>query len=186
MQNPKLTKTSKFIDKLLPYIIYLFCNFLVLFFFYLIMTKVVYRPLERNDEVEEVIKDTVVDRSHIYEDIEFSEEALKLYLKDINIKFPEVVLAQAKLESGNFKSKLFIEHNNMFGMRVAKQRPTLADDKNTGYASYQHWRSSVLDYAYYQSRYLKQYNTKEKYLNRLGQVYAEDPNYVSKLKILMN
>lgn len=182
MQKQNVTRTYKLINKLLPYIIYIGLNSLLLLFFYLIMTKVI-KPLERNDVIKtEVVKDTVSKRNHIYKVEEFSEEALKSYLLEVNVKYPDIVLAQAKLESGNFKSELFLKHNNMFGMRIAKQRPTLAKDKGTSYASYYHWKSSVLDYALYQSRYLKQYNTKDKYLERLGQTYAEDVNYISKLK----
>ena len=41
----------------------------------------------------------------------FSEEALIRLLKDCNIKCPHIVLAQAKLESGGFKSKIFKQNN---------------------------------------------------------------------------
>lgn len=52
------------------------------------------------------------------------------------------IVAQAKHESGNFKSKLFREHNNAFGMRFPRVRPTTAAhggacaEGKTGYASY--------------------------------------------------
>jgi hypothetical protein len=37
----------------------------------------------------------------------FSEELLKDYIQKLNIAFPEMVFAQAKLESNNFKSRVF-------------------------------------------------------------------------------
>jgi uncharacterized FlgJ-related protein len=55
---------------------------------------------------------------------EFSEDLLKEYILELNLRFPEVVLAQAKLESGNFTSRAFREQNNLFGMHVARSRPT--------------------------------------------------------------
>lgn len=192
MQKPKDTKTFKIADKYLVYLLYIGVNFLFFFFLYLLFTHVIHRPLEGNDVINDVINDTIikqdiiVDRSHIFEVEDFSEDRLKSYLLEVKVKFPEIVLAQAKLESANFKSELFVNHNNMFGMRIANSRPTLGENKGTGYASYYDWKSSVLDYTLYQSRYLKQYNTKDKYLERLGQVYAEDPNYVSKLRKLIN
>ena len=60
----------------------------------------------------------------------FSEEALVNLMRNSNIKYPHIVLAQAKLESGGFKSKIFKQNHNMFGMRLPKQRPT-TDRKST-------------------------------------------------------
>jgi flagellum-specific peptidoglycan hydrolase FlgJ len=39
-----------------------------------------------------------------------------------------------------------------------------------------------MDYALYASSYLKELNTEDKYFQYLSQNYAEDPNYVSKLR----
>ena len=43
----------------------------------------------------------------IREEKEFSEEKLIEKIHRLNFKFPHIVLAQAKLESGNFKSAIF-------------------------------------------------------------------------------
>ena len=45
----------------------------------------------------------------------FSEKALIELLKDCNMKYPHIVLAQAKVESGHFKSRIFRQNNNLFG-----------------------------------------------------------------------
>ena len=50
----------------------------------------------------------------------FSEDALITLFKECNIRYPHIVLAQAKLESGNFTSKVFRQNHNMFGMRKAR------------------------------------------------------------------
>ena len=47
----------------------------------------------------------------------FTEKKLVELLKDCNFKYPYIILAQAKLESGNFTSSLFRSNNNMFGMK---------------------------------------------------------------------
>jgi hypothetical protein len=52
----------------------------------------------------------------------FSEEELIQLIKDLNMKFPHIVLAQAKLETGNFDSNIFKENNNLFGMKQARIR----------------------------------------------------------------
>ena len=118
----------------------------------------------------------------IQEHNQFSEDRLIDKLKELNVKFPYIALAQAKLETGNFTSKVFREGNNLFGMREAKQRITTAKGTENNHAYYYSWGESVLDYSFYQCRYLSNINTEEQYFQYLSQSYAENPNYVSILK----
>ena len=118
----------------------------------------------------------------IQEHNKFSEDKLIEKLKELNVKFPYIVFAQAKLETGNFTSKIFRENSNCFGMREAKQRITTAKGTEHNHAYYASWGESVYDYAFYQCRYLSGINTEEQYFQYLSQSYAENPNYVSILK----
>ena len=43
----------------------------------------------------------------------FSEEKLIALMKELNIKFPHIVMAQSKLETNNFKSAIFKENHNL-------------------------------------------------------------------------
>jgi hypothetical protein len=113
---------------------------------------------------------------------EFSENKLISNIDKLNFKFPHIVYAQSLIETGNFTSKIFKENNNLFGMREAKVRLNLAIGTQHSHAYYDSWESSLLDYALYASSYLKDINTEEKYFDYLGKNYAEDPNYVSKLR----
>ena len=133
---------------------------------------------------KEELRTRVVEREVelLFKKEEFSEEAFINYLRDINIRFPEVVYAQAYLESGGFKSEIFKVNNNLFGMKVAKQRPTTALMLDRNHAVYDHWKSSVIDYALYQSHYLRAVKGRDEYINTIGRVYAEDPNYLGKVK----
>ena len=115
----------------------------------------------------------------------FSEEKLINYLIEINIKFPEIVLAQAKLESSNFTSDIFLENHNFFGMKCAKKRAYLHKGSNRGHAKYDRWEDCVIDYALYQATYLSGVKTKEEYFEYLSRYYAEDPTYVTQLKSIM-
>ena len=110
----------------------------------------------------------------------FSFSAFKQFILDCNIKFPEIVLAQAIQES-KFNSKIWIENNNPFGLKVAKSRNTTAIGVNRGHAKFKNWKMAVLDYAYMQAVYARKVNTTEQYFEYLKQ-YAEDPGYVAKLK----
>jgi uncharacterized FlgJ-related protein len=113
---------------------------------------------------------------------EFSEEKLIEKITELNFRFPHIILAQAKLESGHFKSTIFLENNNMFGMKEAKLRANLAKGTNRGHAYYETWQESVIDYALYYSSYLRSIKTEGEYFEYLRQNYAEDPTYVQRLK----
>jgi hypothetical protein len=116
---------------------------------------------------------------------EFSEEKLIGVLTDLNIKFPHIVLAQSKLETGQFKSNIFKENHNLFGMKEAKIRVNLAKGTQYGHAFYNNWIESVYDYAFYQSTYLSRIKTEEQYFEYLDQSYAEAENYVEALKVII-
>jgi uncharacterized FlgJ-related protein len=113
---------------------------------------------------------------------EFSEQKLIEKINQLNFKYPHIILAQAKLESGNFKSTIFLENNNLFGMREAKLRVNLAKGTNRQHAYYDSWQESVYDYALYYSTYLYKIKTEGEYFEYLRQNYAEDLTYVQRLK----
>lgn len=113
-------------------------------------------------------------------------ENLYEQIKKYNIKFPDVVFAQAVLETGHFTSYLFRSANNLFGMKKPSVRETLAlKDKNAkGFAVFSDWTMSVNDYLLWQEHVLKnnKIQTKQQYLTLLDRIYAEDKKYV----ILLN
>ena len=113
---------------------------------------------------------------------DFTEEKLADLLKKLKIQYPEIVLAQARLESGGYKSRIFRENHNLFVMKEAVRRINTAQGTQYNHAYYEHWRESVYDYAFYQCRYMGQVRSREEYFNLLSQSYAEDPVYVTKLK----
>jgi|ERR1035437_1497586 uncharacterized FlgJ-related protein len=118
---------------------------------------------------------------------EFSKEKLKDYLTELNVKCPEIVMAQAEIESGHFTSRIFKENNNLFGMKEAGiGRPCTAKGTANNHAYYDTWKECVQDYAFYQAAYLKSIKTQEQYLQYLGENYAEDSNYVSKIRAQIN
>ena len=138
-----------------------------------------------NETVNKIININQVDTTIIVPSKKFSEDALIELLKDCNMKYPYIVLAQAKIESGRFTSKVFKQNNNMFGMRKARQRITSAQGEKNTYAFYRDWMECVYDYAMYQSTVMDGISSEEEYFIKLGERYAEDPGYVSKLKDLI-
>ncbi len=96
------------------------------------------------------------------------------------IQHKDIVFNQAKIESGNFTSKIFQEQNNTFGMRCPKQRPTTSIGCNKGYAVYETVYYSVVDYWIWQQIFAKN-KSREQYLAYLSRVYATDKNYINKI-----
>ena len=126
-----------------------------------------------NKSVEDITKEQII------QEISF-EDSVYNYILELNIQHPEVVLRQARTESGNFKSRVFLENNNMFGMKIPSKRPNMVSGSNRGYAVYNNWQESVIDYALYQV-YSGKNLSKEDYINMLNNNYAEDTEYLNKL-----
>lgn len=97
-------------------------------------------------------------------------------LVDSKVPEPEIVYAQAVLETGWFKSNLCREHNNLFG---------LYDSRNKCFYRFDHWVESV---EAYEKWILNKYtDTTENYYHFLVRInYAEDPNYIRKLKQIVH
>lgn len=112
----------------------------------------------------------------------FGKEALAAMLKELNVKFPHIVMAQSIIETGHWKSKVFLENNNLFGMKEANLRVSTSKGTQLNHAFYNHWRESVYDYAFYQCRYLGSINTEDEYYQYLDGSYAEASDYVQVIK----
>lgn len=123
-----------------------------------------------------------IDSTDLNENLEFSRKNLMCYIEELEIKFPEIVMAQAILESGHFKSKLFKNNNNLFGFRQAKRRETTSIGTKNGYAYYKSWKECVIDYQMYSKRYLSHIKTEEDYIKYLNKHYSESKNYGIVLK----
>lgn len=111
----------------------------------------------------------------------FTPQKLKAYMAELNIPHSDIVYAQAVLETGNFTSHICKTNNNFFGMKVATIRPTTNIGEENGHAAFKNWRQSVIDYALYSSCYLTRM-TRDEYFAYLGSRYAEDPNYIIRVK----
>jgi hypothetical protein len=118
----------------------------------------------------------------------FSEDLLIKCLEYEGIRYQEVVLLQSRLETGYYTSDIFLNGNNLFGMKYPSHRPTVATGTYMDHAKYDHWSDSVIDYALWQQYYISRgYRIEEGadtdfYLVFLKSIpYAEDKRYISKL-----
>lgn len=106
---------------------------------------------------------------------ELNDSILYLALEFYNIKHPRVVLAQAKLETGNYTSRHCIKGNNLFGLYNSKKKK---------YFQFNHWSESI---EAYKDMIEYKHRDDEDYYEFLVRIsYASDPNYISKVKQIEN
>jgi len=106
------------------------------------------------------------------------EEVYKELIRQ-EVKHPDIVLAQIRLESGNMTSKLYKANRNFAGMKLAKTRKTTAKGERYGHAYYLHWKDCVKDLKIWQDCYYKG-GCYYDFLETIG--YAESEEYINKLK----
>jgi hypothetical protein len=121
----------------------------------------------------------------------FTDKNLAQELKKQGVMYPDVALAQSMLETGYFKGSIFLDNNNLFGMKHPRQRPTLSKGPNRGHASFNDWQDSVKDYKMWQE-YNKLSNlSKDQYIAKLNRIYCIPPscgsnNYAKKVQSLLS
>ena len=124
------------------------------------------------------------------------------YFHSQGIEFPEVVTAQCFLETSYLTSDIYRNGNNLFGIKYVA--PKVGKHKYAvgiyaGHAKYLRKSMSVRHYRAYQARMLvlaksqgRSPKSREDYFalledlpHRRGKRYAEDPNYIPKLRTLI-
>ena len=101
-----------------------------------------------------------------------TKEDVLAELKRQNVPHANIVLAQARLESGNFKSIQYKQTNNLFGIKKGKR-----------YAIYRNWKQSISDY---KKRISSRYKGGSYYRFLVDIRYASDSEYIRKLKKLVD
>lgn len=138
----------------------------------------IYKPIERV-----VYEEIIVDTTNYLDSVTIKLEQPEFFLEDkpnvelvlqaceyYNIQHPDIVVAQAILETGHFRSENCIKKNNLFGLYNSYKHE---------FFEFNHWSESVkayhnlIQYRYTEGDYFK-------WLEKIG--YAEDTLYVSKVK----
>ena len=128
-------------------------------------------------------------KNNLQEVIEFTpcyKDSIANFLIELKVKYPHIVLFQSIIESGNYTSKIFLENNNPFGMKLSWNRATTALGIKNGYAYYSNLRDAIIDYAFMQSSYYRSAKTEEDYYLLLQKSYAEDKEYINKVRKIAN
>ena len=137
-----------------------------------------YRVATLDEYEKELLVVSLEEQKNTFTEDKFADE-----LKRLNVRFPHIVMAQSIIETGGFKSNIFKENHNLFGMKQANIRINTAKGTQNGHAYYDNWYESVYDYAFYQCRYLSTIRNEQEYFTYLSTSYAESGDkYVSALK----
>ncbi len=106
---------------------------------------------------------------------ELNDSILYLALVHYEVKHPKAVLAQAKLESGNYTSSHCRNRNNFLGLYNSRRKE---------YFKFNHWSECILAYKDMVEYKLREGEDYYQFLDRIG--YAENPNYVRLIKQIEN
>jgi hypothetical protein len=112
---------------------------------------------------------TLNNYTHVFE---FKEVLKPLNIENVkeelikqDVLYHDIVLKQVKLETGHLK---YVKHNNLFGFRG-----------NNGYLRFDTWQDAV---TYKKAWQLRKYKGGDYYRFLIKVGYAEDSNYIRKLK----
>ena len=132
--------------------------------------------IEKSSDTESTIVENTDNIEHSAAPAFFSqspEEGLIEALDYYGIQYPQIVYAQALLETGHFKSKLYTQYNNLFGLYNSRTR---------SYYRFDNWWDSVIAY---RDKVQYKYKGNTDYYTFLVKLpYATDPNYIRKIKQL--
>ena len=103
-------------------------------------------------------------------DVNLSDTGIARELVKYECVLPAVAIAQARIETGNYTSKVCLANKNLFGIKFHKCEYVLGTNLN--HASYKSYRDNIKCYIHIQNRYLRNIDGK----------YAEAKNYISVIK----
>ncbi len=133
---------------------------------------------------------TIINKTLVTQ-IEFHKKEVKLtptefseILKKYKFIYPEVVMAQAYIETGLGSAGVGRTNKNLFGMRYPTTRVTLAIGEEYGFAVFDNYKESVLDYKLWQTTVFGVNNniSLDEYYQTLDMIYSENKNYSLKVK----
>ena len=137
----------------------------------------IYKPIENVvTNEEEIVTDSVTVKLEQPEFFLEDKPTVELVLQACeyyNIQHPDIVVAQAILETGHFRSENCIKKNNLFGLYNSRTR---------SYYRFDNWWDSVI--AYRDKVQYKYKGNTDYYTFLVNLPYATDPNYIRKIKQL--
>ena len=93
------------------------------------------------------------------------------------IQQAKILTSQAAHETGNFTSAIFLNNNNLFGMKLPNSRQTTAIGQKDGFAYFENLEDSINDLIIYlKSQSIVKFSTVDNYVNQIKErnYFVED------------
>lgn len=93
-----------------------------------------------------------------------------LQVNGFSAAMAKLITAQAAHETGNFTSKIFLNNNNLFGMKQPKKRKTTATGTMSGHATFNTIEDAIKDFRFYHKAlgYYQNYSSPDEYVKALA------------------
>jgi len=148
---------------------------------YLIIILLIFLPLKLTAPAD--MKIPVIKEGGQFDRYTLSWASVDYWLGFYEVKEKDIVKAQIRLETGNLQSRYCLECNNLTGMKKPRKRETTAIGRDKSMSVYSHFSESIRDYRIWQDKF---YRGGDYYEFLVKQKYAQDKQYIEKLKKLNN
>lgn len=122
----------------------------------------------------------------LYPSDEINDSILECYLLEVGAWYPDILLAQAKIESGTYTSNVFKAANNLYGMRTVNSRFHCQTGRYNSYGHYDSWKLSVIDRILWDLFIFDSIKPDRKQYLRALRNYAEAQNYIQTIEKVIN
>lgn len=159
---------------------------IVIFGIYITKSKTVKEPVQSNITQYEKSLEQHIGEAILFPQKEINDSILYDYLTTINVWYPDILLAQAKIESASYSSNVFNKTNNLYGMKSVNSRFHCQTGLYNGYGCYDSWKLSVIDRVLWDLFVFDSIKpSREIYLKTLRN-YAEAQNYIYTIQNVIN
>lgn len=143
-------------------------------------------PIQEQTILSEKSIEQHIGEAILYPAIEINDSILYNYLLEIGAWYPDILIAQAKIESASYTSNVFKKANNLYGMKSVYSRFHCQTGAYNNYGCYDSWKLSALDRVLWDLFIFDSIKPqREEYLRALRN-YAEAQNYITTIQKTIN
>ena len=179
-----LYKKKKNIYTLLTIIIMLILFILILIAY--VSKHDVSKTENNTDILSEKTLEHYIGEAILYPSDEINDSILECYLLEVGAWYPDILLAQAKIESGTYTSNVFKAANNLYGMRTVNSRFHCQTGRYNSYGHYDSWKLSVIDRILWDLFIFDSIKPDRNQYLRALRNYAEAQNYIETIEKVIN
>ena len=122
---------------------------------------------------------------------DITDDEIATLLDKIGAWYPDIVLAQYKIESASGTSAVARNAHNLFGMKKVsgKRKTYTTQERHTdyhGYGVYKNWQMSLIDRVLFERFYFSHKKPSREEYKKMLNGYAEDPEYSIKIENVCN